>query len=242
MADAERLRELEEKYEGYKVYDNAGERIGKVDDLFVDEEDREEYIGVKMGLFGLSGTTLIPMEIAHVNEREKTIEVSETKEHVKDAPNFDDEEDITAELEDRIRKHFGVGSSEPTAERGTYRRYSETGTSEAETGAATETATSQGSYRNASDRDSDEPMDRTEGRTVDDHEEPDNEGFREESGEGVREHRDREEDVGYRAGDSERLDYDTRIREQGGGRTRVRRRILREEDEEIIEEYPERRE
>jgi hypothetical protein len=36
----------------------------------VDEADREEYIGVKMGLFGLIGTTLIPMEIARVNERE----------------------------------------------------------------------------------------------------------------------------------------------------------------------------
>ena len=53
MADDDRLRELEEKYEGYKVYDNAGEKIGKVDDIFVDEQDREEYIGVKMGFFGL---------------------------------------------------------------------------------------------------------------------------------------------------------------------------------------------
>jgi PRC-barrel domain len=229
----EQLGKLEEKYDGYTVNDRDGDKIGKVDELFVDETDREEYIGVKMGLFGLSGTTLLPMEIAHVNEQEKTIEVSETKERVKDAPNFDDDQDITAELEDRIRKHFGVGSSGPTAERGAYRRYSETGTSEAETGAATETGTSQGSYRDTSDRHSDEPVDLIEGSTVDDHEEPDSEG----SGEGTR-----EDAVGYRAGDSERLGYDTGIREQGGGRTRVRRRILREEDEEIIEEYPERRE
>jgi PRC-barrel domain len=53
--DDDCLRELEERYEGYEVYDNAGEKIGKVDDLFIDETDREEYIGVKMGLFGLSG-------------------------------------------------------------------------------------------------------------------------------------------------------------------------------------------
>ena len=37
MTDDPRLRELEEKYEDHKVYDNAGEKIGKVDDLFVDE-------------------------------------------------------------------------------------------------------------------------------------------------------------------------------------------------------------
>ena len=64
----ERLKELDDKYEDYAIYDNAGEKIGKVDDVFINETDREEYIGVKMGLFGLSGTTLIPMEIARVDE------------------------------------------------------------------------------------------------------------------------------------------------------------------------------
>ena len=34
VASEERLRELEEKYEGYTVYDNQGSKIGKVDDLF----------------------------------------------------------------------------------------------------------------------------------------------------------------------------------------------------------------
>jgi hypothetical protein len=119
----ERLRELEEKYEGYTVYDNAGEKIGKVDDIFVDETDREEYIGVAMGLFGLSGTTLIPVELARINERERAIEVSESKDHVKDAPTFSDDDDITPEYEDRIRRHFGLGSTEPSAERGAYGRY-----------------------------------------------------------------------------------------------------------------------
>ena len=109
MAREDRLRELEEKYEDYKVYDNQGERIGKVDDLFVDETDREEYIGVKMGIFGLK-STLIPMDIVRVNEGERSIEVSESKDHVKDAPNFDDDEDITPDYEDRIRSHFGLES------------------------------------------------------------------------------------------------------------------------------------
>jgi len=109
VASDDRLRELEEKYEDYKVYDNQGEKIGKVDDLFVDETDREEYIGVKMGIFGLK-STLIPMDIVRVNEGERTIEVSESKDHVKDAPSFDDDEDITPDYEDRIRSHFGLES------------------------------------------------------------------------------------------------------------------------------------
>ncbi|HEV2092719.1 MAG TPA: PRC-barrel domain-containing protein [Rubrobacter sp.] len=111
MASEERLRELEEKYEDYTVYDNQGSKIGKVDDLFVDEKDHEEYIGVKLGFLGRK-STLIPTEIVRVNEGEKTIEVSESKDHVKDAPSFDDDEDVTAEYEERIRRHFGLESLE----------------------------------------------------------------------------------------------------------------------------------
>ena len=136
MAPEERLRELEEKYEGYEVYDSTGEKIGKVDDIFVDETDREEYIGVKMSLFGLSGTTLIPMEITRLNERARAIEISESKDHVKDAPTYSDEDEITLEFEDRIRRHFGLESLEPSTERGAYGRYAGTaaGTTAAEDG------------------------------------------------------------------------------------------------------------
>ncbi len=109
MAGDDRLRELEEKYEGYKVYDNNGEKIGKVDDLFVDERDREEYIGVKMGLFGLSGTTLIPLEIARVNEQERAIEVAESKDRVTSAPQYKDDDEIDRSFEERLRQHFGLG-------------------------------------------------------------------------------------------------------------------------------------
>ena len=119
MASEERLRELEEKYEGYTVYDNRGERIGKVDDLFIDEADREEYIGVKMGFLGRK-STLIPMDIVRVNEVDRAIEVSESKDHVKDAPSFDDDEDITPEYEERIRSHFGLQAHDPSGSRGAY--------------------------------------------------------------------------------------------------------------------------
>ena len=119
----ERSRELAERYEDYEVYDNAGEKIGKVDDLFIDDTDREEYIGVKMGLFGLSGKTLIPMEIARLDERERRIEVAASKDHVKDALHYSDEDDLDLEFEARIRNHFELESREPSPGRGTYGRY-----------------------------------------------------------------------------------------------------------------------
>src|SRR3712207_5674041 len=126
MASEERLRELEDKYEGYTVYDNRGDKIGKVDDLFIDEADREEYIGVKLGFLGRK-STLIPMDIVRVNEAGRAIEVSESRDHVKDAPSFDDDDDITPEYEDRIRGHFGLQSREPSSSRGSYGAYSGSG-------------------------------------------------------------------------------------------------------------------
>src|SRR3712207_7538705 len=41
---------IEERFANYEVYDQNYEKIGKVDDLFLDENDNPEYIGVKMGL------------------------------------------------------------------------------------------------------------------------------------------------------------------------------------------------
>ena len=34
---SDRFTAVEDKYAGYEVYDQAGEKIGKVDDLFLDE-------------------------------------------------------------------------------------------------------------------------------------------------------------------------------------------------------------
>ena len=154
MADDDRLRELEEKYEGYNVYDNAGDKIGKVDDLFVDEQDREEYIGVKMGFFGLR-STLIPMDVVRVNERDRSIEVADSRDHVKEAPHFADDDDITPEFERRIRSHFGLEGEESSSDRGSYGRHSATGAE----GAGMGDDTTRGEALGANDMDDDRELD-----------------------------------------------------------------------------------
>ncbi len=35
------------RFDGYQIYDQHYEKVGKVDDLFVDENDPPEYIGVQ---------------------------------------------------------------------------------------------------------------------------------------------------------------------------------------------------
>ncbi len=109
----DRFTELEERYAGYEVYDLQGEKIGKVDDLFVDENDRPEYIGVKMGFLGAK-STLIPIEAARVDERRRIVEISQPKSKVKEGSAFDDDEEITPEYEERVRSHYGLSGGQQT--------------------------------------------------------------------------------------------------------------------------------
>ena len=119
----DRFTALEEKYAGYEVYDPNGEKIGKVDDLFVGENDQPEYIGVKMGFLGMS-STLIPWEIARVNEEGRRIEVSVEKGKAKDGPAFDDDREITPEYENEVRSYYGLQNAQGSEEqRGAYGHY-----------------------------------------------------------------------------------------------------------------------
>lgn len=227
MASEDRLRELEEKFENYKVYDNQGQKIGKVDDLFIDETDREEYIGVKLGFFGMK-STLIPMEIVRVNENERTIEVSDSKDHVKDAPSFDDDEDITSEYEDRIRGHFGLESlstsgsnygaySDSNADSRDHEDHSSVG---AEHGQRAESTTEGSDSREV-------PEYGGAGESSDDRDrEEDSEGGSGISGTGFS-----DEEATREVPTTRQTEETETFRE--GGRTKVRRRVVREE---IIEE------
>ena len=101
---------VEDRYAGYTVYDNAGSKIGKVDDLFLDERDQPEYIGVKMGFLG-TRSTLIPMQMATTDEASSSITVSSDKETVKNGPSFDDDREITPEYEGELYSYYGLTRS-----------------------------------------------------------------------------------------------------------------------------------
>ncbi len=125
---------VEDQYAGYTVVDESGSKIGKVDDLFLDESDRPEYFGVKMGFLGTS-STLIPADITTVNNERGFIEVSQPKDSVKNGPAFDDDREITPEYENEVRSYYGLGAVESS---GSYGDYDSDGTSSGEhSGAST---------------------------------------------------------------------------------------------------------
>ena len=119
---SDRFTALEERFAGYEVYDSSGEKIGKVDDLFVDEQDNPEYIGVKMGFLGMS-STLIPMEICTVDEAGQRINVAADKETAKNGPTFDDDREITPDFENEVYSYYGLQRAETTEEPGAYGAY-----------------------------------------------------------------------------------------------------------------------
>jgi uncharacterized protein (TIGR02271 family) len=116
---SDRFTAVEDQYAGYTVQDPDGEKIGKVDDLFLDENDQPEYFGVKMGFLGTS-STLIPADIATVDSERGVIEVSQPKSTVKGGPAFDDDREITPEYENEVRSYYGLGAATGTEDRGSY--------------------------------------------------------------------------------------------------------------------------
>ena len=100
-------RSLEERYAGYDVYDERGERIGKLEDLFVDEADNPEYIGVRAGSPG-AGSTLIPADVITVDDRLRRMVVSLPKGVVDAGPTYGAHEEVTPAIEERVRSHYGI--------------------------------------------------------------------------------------------------------------------------------------
>jgi hypothetical protein len=95
---------------GYEVRDRDGEKIGKVDEVFVNDEDRPEYLGVKTSLMG-GKLTLVPAVLARSDESQRVIQISESKDRIKDGPALGSKEEITSQRESEIRTHFGLDSS-----------------------------------------------------------------------------------------------------------------------------------
>jgi uncharacterized protein (TIGR02271 family) len=125
LTDAERdegFGALEERYVDYDVYDQDGERIGKLDDLFVDEEDNPEYVGVRTESSG-TRSALIPADVVTVEDRLRRMVVSRPKGVVETGPSLGYEEEATPEFEERVRGHYGLPIQQDTETKSGYGAY-----------------------------------------------------------------------------------------------------------------------
>ncbi|NAZ78008.1 DUF2382 domain-containing protein [Kineococcus sp. T13] len=91
------------------VYDHDGDKIGKVEDVYLDNATSQpEWVSVKTGLFG-SGISLIPLERASLSGEHLTVPFEKAK--VKDAPHHDPGRELTETDEDDLYRYYGIASS-----------------------------------------------------------------------------------------------------------------------------------
>jgi uncharacterized protein (TIGR02271 family) len=101
---------------GLPVYASDGEKIGEVEEVFYDEQsNRPEWLGIGTGFLGMK-RVLIPVETAEFSS--EGVRVPYEKDHVKDAPDFDDDQVMSGEADELYRYYgLGEGASLPAADR-----------------------------------------------------------------------------------------------------------------------------
>jgi uncharacterized protein (TIGR02271 family) len=109
----ETLGTPEQRYAEYGIYDQDGQRIGPLSDLFVDENDEPEYVGVETGL-PANRSVLVPAEAITVDDRLRRMVVSHPRSLVETAPSLGHEDEVTPEFERRVRVHYGLDVEERT--------------------------------------------------------------------------------------------------------------------------------
>src|SRR3712207_6549898 len=105
----ERLVEMR----GTAVYASDGDQIGKVEEIFLDDQSGQpEWIGLGTGFLGTK-RVLVPVQTAET--RDDGVFVPYTKDHVKGAPDIDSDH-IEPETESSLYEYYSLGGGRMTAD------------------------------------------------------------------------------------------------------------------------------
>ena len=102
------MTQMTEAYDwrGRTLIGQDGEKIGKVDEIYVDEEGgHPEWARVVTGLFS-NRSSFVPLAGATPHGEEILVQV--TKEQVKDSPHVDPDEELSQEEEVELFRHYGI--------------------------------------------------------------------------------------------------------------------------------------
>lgn len=91
---------------GLTAYDAAGEKIGSVEQAYLDNETgRAEWVTVKTGMFGMK-ESFVPL--AGARRDENGLLIPHAKEVVKEAPRMDADEHLDVAQEQELYDHYGL--------------------------------------------------------------------------------------------------------------------------------------
>jgi uncharacterized protein (TIGR02271 family) len=105
-----------EQLRGSTVIDLTGDKIGKVEEIYLDEQTNEpEWVLVNTGLFG-SNSTFIPLHGA--TPQDDALQVPFEKAQVKDAPNVAPDRQLSQAEEAELYQYYGIEYSESRSDSG----------------------------------------------------------------------------------------------------------------------------
>ena len=94
------------QYRGHDLYDRDGEKIGKVEEIYLDADtDDPQWALVNTGLFGTK-RTFVPVAVA--TTREGKLSVPFEKSAIKDAPGIDANGQLSKREEAELYRHYGL--------------------------------------------------------------------------------------------------------------------------------------
>jgi stress response protein YsnF len=103
------------EWRGRTVVDRDGDKIGKLEELYLDESDRPAWGAVTTGLFGRR-QSFVPL--SDLRAAGDDLQVPYEKDRVKDAPNVDPDEQLSGEEEERLHRHYGMATGDADLDAG----------------------------------------------------------------------------------------------------------------------------
>lgn len=101
---------------GATAYGSDGEKVGTVGQVFLDDASGQpEWVTINTGLFGMS-ESFVPL--ANARAEGDRLEIGYPKDLVKDAPRIDAEHHLSAEEEETLYRHYGLGMAQGTTRHG----------------------------------------------------------------------------------------------------------------------------
>jgi uncharacterized protein (TIGR02271 family) len=111
-----RTEEAVASWRGSNVVDNDGDKIGKIEEIYMDAETgKPEWLAVKTGMLGTK-VSFIP--IAEASEAGGDVRVPYDKQQVKDAPNAEADGELSQPEEAALYRHYGLDYSEYRSDSG----------------------------------------------------------------------------------------------------------------------------
>jgi hypothetical protein len=103
-------------WRGKDLLDRDGEKIGKLEDVYVDTDtDTEQFGTVKEGVIGRH-LTFVPLQGVTVSP--EFVKTTVAKADVKEAPNLTTDGDLSAVDEEGIYRHYGLDYAPPATPSG----------------------------------------------------------------------------------------------------------------------------